>query len=161
MKYFAYFAFVSIVFSSFLFASSVSLVGAGDVITFEANVFGPPPAVLSISVQDYIFLGNVTKGQETEKVKVTLNNTGNVAIVATPQLVNSSDAIFSNLYFARRSTDTYKKIGGWSMNISSPDGGGVESDYFYTKLDLRSYEGEISQDLMGLKANVKIFVAQQ
>jgi len=143
----------------FLLVASLVIVNANDILTVEADILGPAPAVLSVEVPDFVYLGNVSKGEETDKVKIYMNNTGNVPILVTPELVNS-DEIFDNLYFARRTTDSYEQIGEWSMNLTAPTTGGIESDYFYMKLDLRNYNKNITQDYIGKQADVKFRVAQ-
>jgi hypothetical protein len=46
------------------------------------------------------------------------------------------------------------------MNISSPGSSGVESDWFYTRLDLRAYTGTISSDMLDRESDVKFVVTQ-
>ena len=93
---------------------------------------------------------------ETEKVKVYINNTGNVNVTVTPQLVDSNEDLFKNLYFARRTTVPYEKIGLWSMNISKSSSG-LEKDYFWMKLDLGDYTGEVNEEI-GHKSDI-VFIA--
>ncbi|MBS3091382.1 hypothetical protein J4217_02965 [Candidatus Pacearchaeota archaeon] len=152
---------VLILFLSLIFIGSLVIVNANDILTVEANIFGLEPPRISVNVPDYIFVGNASKETETDKVRVDINNTGNVAIVISPELVNESDEIFSNLYFARRAADSYKRIGSWSMNVSAPTAGGVESDYMYMKLDLRNFDGNITEDRIGKRADVRFIATAQ
>ena len=144
------FFFMLILFFSFAIA--------GNVMTAEADIYVPAD-IVSIEVQDYAYLGNITVGQnsETVKVKVYINNTGNVNVTVTPQLVDSNENLFKNLYFARITTVPYQKIGVWSINISKPSSGGVRKEDFWMKLDLGDYTGEITEEI-GHKSDI-IFIA--
>lgn len=159
-----YFAFICfILFVGMLFLSSLGMVSAvsNSTINFKVDIFAPPAPVVRLSLPDQIYLGNVSKGVETDKVKVEFNNTGTVAIIITPQLNDNSENIFNYTYFARRTTDSYQRIGSWSMNVSAPGTSGVESDYFYAKLDLRNYPGNFTSDLIGYTAPIKILAVSQ
>lgn len=137
-------------------------VQAGDVSQFSVDINGPTPyvAVLNVSVPDSVYLGVVKVGGETNKSKVTVSNTGNVAIVVTPSLVNSSDALFANLYFQRRVADSFRRIGNFSLNLTAPAEGDTTDDYFYVKLDLKNYNGTFPEgSVTRVNSNVKFFVA--
>jgi hypothetical protein len=125
----------------------------------EIDIYGPPAPIIQIQVPDLIDLGNISYNGDGTRTRVDINNSGNVAVNIKPVLVNSSDEVFSNLYFERRTTDVYSKIGNWSINITAPTSG-VDGDYFYMKLDLRNYNGNINSDLLNQRSNVK-FVATQ
>ncbi|MDO8563748.1 MAG: hypothetical protein Q7R87_01950 [Nanoarchaeota archaeon] len=148
---------VAFVFSSFGLVSAVS----NSTINFKVDIFAPPAPVVRLSLPDNIYLGNVSKGTETEKVKVEFNNTGTVAIIITPQLNDNSENIFNYTYFARRTTDSYQRVGSWSMNVSAPGISGIEGDYFYAKLDLRNYPGNFTSDVIGYTVPIKIFAVSQ
>jgi len=114
--------------------------------------------VASISVQGVIFFGNLTKGFESDDVRVNISNTGTSNVQVTP-LLNGTDAIFSNTYFARRTTDNYVKIGSWSMNISRDSQfGGRNDDYCYAMLNLTGYTGTINNNMINHNANVIFWV---
>src|SRR3989344_7912271 len=83
--------FILILLSA-LFSFYVSA-GQNETMTVEANIFAEEiyQDIISIEVPDYIFLGNVSKGEETEKAKIYVNNTGNVNVTITPQLKDLSD----------------------------------------------------------------------
>ncbi len=152
-----------ILFVSVLILSSFSVVSAvsNSTINFKVDIFAPPAPVVSLSLPDQIYLGNVSKGTETDKVKVEFNNTGTVAIIITPQLNDNSENIFNYTYFARRTSDSFQRIGFWSMNVSAPGTSGVESDYFYAKLDLRNYPGNFTSNLIGHTVPIKIVAVSQ
>jgi len=116
----------------------------------EIDVFVPED-VIKIEVPDYIYVGNLTWGseEETDKVKIYLNNTGTVDVKITSELSDPGEEIFSYLFFANRTYNDYERIGGnWSINIPAPSNpGGYEDDYFYMKLDLTDYGGDFDEDL--------------
>jgi len=141
------------VFGAMVFVIASS--GGSPVSNFEADIYGPPAALIMINVPDKIYLGNLSYDGESARIEVKINNTGNVNVTITPQLVNSSDEIFSNLYFIRRTSDSYRKMGNWSINITASD-----NDYFYVKLNLKNANLDINDDMIGVNADVK-FVAVQ
>lgn len=152
------FIIVSIILSSFLVSS-----GQNETTTVEINLLSNQPAqIISIEVPDYIFLGNVTKGEETDKYQIYLNNSGNVDIRITPQLEEPYDEIFTNLFFQNRQSGNNSaiyKIGEYSFEILKPSTeGGKKSEYFWMWLDLTDFQQNIEQDRMGLTQDV-IFTA--
>lgn len=152
---------VLFIFGISFFVSASS--GSEPISTFEIDLYGPPPALISIQVPDSVDLGNISYGDDlSDDTKVEINNTGNVAVKVKPLLVNSGNEIFSNLYFRKRTSgneSTYTKIGDWSMNLSASTSG-VEKDWCYVRLDLRDYYGTIDQDMINERADIK-FVATQ
>ena len=157
MKGFFVFSLVIFFIFGILFLFSVSATH-NDISIFEANILGPPPTLIRVSVPDNIFFGNVSRGQESERIRIDINNTGNVDVIVTPKLVDSSEEIFNYTYFTRRVAEPYQRIGDFSFNISAPaDPGGFESEYFYAKIDLRDFRGNIDRDMIGHRANVKFF----
>lgn len=149
----------SIFAAGFFLAGVVLFVSAGqneDVVSsvFEANIYQPR---VSISVPDYVFLGNITLGYSTDEEKMLVVNKGDVAVSVTPALADLNEDIFSYLYF-RESSGSYRRIGNFSMTISKPSSqGGNSTKTLYYKLDLREYEGDIDRDLMGHSTRVKFF----
>jgi hypothetical protein len=135
--------------------------GSQPISTFEIDLYGPPPPVVSIQVPDRVDLGNISYGDDLgEDVKVDINNTGNVMVNVKPVLVDTGNEIYSGLYFRRITSDPYVRIGEWSMNISAPTSGGVKESYFYVRLDLRDYSGTIDRDMINEQADIK-FIATQ
>ncbi len=131
----------------------------------EANILAEPQQqqIMQVSIPDYVFLDNVTKGNATEEIKVYVNNTGTINVTLTPVLADPSNQFFRNLYFTKRlSPRLYKKIGDFSFALPahSPTGG-VEKDWFYMKLDLKNYTSSIPQNLLNQKADVKFMVVSQ
>ena len=155
------FGAIFLFFSVFFVIYFIAFVIAGNVMTAETDIY-VPAEIVSIEVQDYVYLGNITVGEnsETEKVKVYINNTGNVGVVVTPQLVDSNEDLFDNIYFARITTVPYEKIGSWSINISKPSSGGVRKEDFWMKLDLSDYTGELNEEIGHESDIVFIAVAQ-
>lgn len=130
----------------------VVLAFAGDTITFEADVY-PMESTVGIDVTSFADFGNLTVGSSTDKIRVNITNTGNVNVIVTPQLIDGGEEIFSYLYFARRTTEPYKRIGSFSMNVTKGD-----DDYCYAKLDLSDFSGTVSSPMIGHRADVK-FIA--
>lgn len=132
-----------------------------DSMTVSADIMKPIVAeqIISVSVPDFIDLGNVTKGSSTPKVKIEINNTGNVDIKVTPILKNSSENIFSYLYFGSSvCTNSCQRIGDYSINIDKPTTGSSRNVSFYMKLDLTNYNDTINNDMIDYQTEL-IFVA--
>ena len=141
-----------------------------DTMVVEVNVLngtssgGTNGTIIRVEVPDYLFFGNVSKGDTSDELKVYVNNTGNVDIKVTPQLTNSSEDVFSYLYFRKFKTSngttvSFTRIGGFSFNITKPASGSSYNDeYFYVVLDLTNYNKPVNSPIMGHRANVK-FVA--
>lgn len=140
------------------------LAGQNETMVVEANIFADPVLedVISIEVPDYVFLGNVSRGEKTEKIRINVNNTGTVNITVTPELNNPLDKIFSNIYCQSRQTGNYStiyKIGSYSFDIEAPSSlGGKRSEYFYMWLNLTDYEESIPNDMIGEREQIT-FVA--
>ena len=157
------FKFVALMFAFlFLVVSSMFFVYAGRKMTIEADIFPSYSSepMVRVQVPVYVYVGQIRGGEETNKTKVYINNTGNTDIIVTPQLADSSETIFSNLYFARRTTEPYEQIGDWDFNMTKPsEEGGFRADYFYMKLDLRNMT--ILQNMTGHKADVIFWAVEQ
>jgi hypothetical protein len=153
-------ALISLAF--FLFFASADSINVTMQVGANILASPPPPQILRVSIPDYVFLGNVTKGQETERVKVYVNNTGTINATLTPILIDSSNQFFQNLYFTRRLAESYKKIGDFNFALPahSPTGG-IEEDYFYMKLDLKNFTASIPQTLLNQRADIKFLVVSQ
>ena len=141
----------------------VVFVNADEIINVEADII-VPEKIVKIQIPEYVYLGNLTVGynMKTDEIKVEINNTGTVNVTVTPSLVNSSEEIFSYLYFTERlSGDRYgwDKIGDWDMDIEKPDDlGGERKDWFYMKLDLSNYTRDIEDSMFGYKREL-VFIA--
>lgn len=133
-----------------------------DIVEFRANILANEPQIVKVSVPDYVFLGSVGKGEQTENVKIYVNNTGNVNVTITPELVNKNDPYFKYIYFQRRVAEPYRKIGEFKFNISAPKSPKkYEDEYVYAKLDLRSFEGDIQENIQEYKSDVKFVAVAQ
>ena len=137
----------------------VAASGSEPISVVEIDIYGPPAPIISIQVPDSIDLGNISYNGDGTRTRVDINNSGNVNVNIKPVLVDSGDQIFSNLYFIRRTTDVYTKIGTWSINVNASSSG-VEQEYFYMKLDLRDFNGNIVSDMLNERENIK-FIATQ
>jgi hypothetical protein len=136
---------------------------ANDTMNAEIDIIVPEP-VVSVQVPESVFLGNMTWGYgspKTGNVKVDINNTGNVDVLVTPVLAEP-DTIFDYLWMTKRlsgPSQNWAVIGEWSMDIAKPTTlGGVRKDYFYTKLDLAEFEGELNESMIGHHADI-LFIA--
>lgn len=136
-------------------AFSVSAVNT-DISTFEINVFGPPEPIIRIQVPDSIFFGNVSKGKESDRPKIDINNTENVDVIVKPQLLNNSETIFSYTYFSELAAGPFIRIGDFSMIINASSTG-VRKELMYAKVDLTNFNGDIKSDIPGHKADVRFF----
>ncbi|MBS3081346.1 hypothetical protein J4416_00220 [Candidatus Pacearchaeota archaeon] len=145
----------------FYFASALN-----DTMIVEANIFanaGNNSTTIRVEVPDYLFFGNVTNFERSEELKVYVNNTGDVDITVTPDLINRSEIIFNNLYLRKFRTSNgtavnYTRIGNFNFNINKPATGQTFNDeYFYIILDLTNNPQNITSDLIGHRTNVKFF----
>ena len=112
--------------------------------TVEANVVAP---IVRIDVPDYLFFGNVTPGYVSERLKIVVNNTGTTNVKVIPQFEQGADEVFSHLIVAHRVREDFVPLEQFTMTIPKPRAvGKSEDDYFYAKLDLKSYNGKVAQD---------------
>jgi hypothetical protein len=143
--------------SCFAFISSADNNGR---MTVEANIlaYNPNVTMVSIQVPDYLFFGNLTRGQKSDEITVRVNNTGNVDVSVNPQLEDTSEKIFSYTYFRDQKTKTvngsitdvpFTRIGDFYFNIT-------KSGYndIYTVLNLTGYPEDIPQDMPNHRANI-------
>ncbi|MEK6850395.1 MAG: hypothetical protein AABX85_02375 [Nanoarchaeota archaeon] len=141
-----------------------------DTMTVEANILTgineANGAIVRVEVPDYLFFGNVSKGAKSEELKIYVNNTGNVNIIVTPRLANSSEEIFSYLYFRKFKISNgtavpFSRIGDFSFNITKPSSGNSFNDeYFYVILNLTNYNKTINNNIMVHRADVKFVVVE-
>ena len=150
-----------ITISCLLLVLSVSLVLSEDFdneyMEVEANILSNAK-IVSIEVPDYIFFGNLTKGEWSDEMLIKVNNTGNVDVEVTPELVNSSEEIFSYTSFRLQKTSNgtqvpLTRLGAFSFDVEKQD-----DESFYMSLDLRNYPQDIPEDMMGHKSEIR-FVA--
>lgn len=128
--------------------------------TLEANIMPSVSneSIVSIEVPNYLFFGNITKGQKSNETKITVNNTGTVDVTVTPHLLDSTEKIFNYTYFRLRKTSggnevPFTKIGQFNFNISKSD-----NEYFYISLDLTGYPEDIPQAIPDHSTDI-LFVA--
>jgi hypothetical protein len=149
-----------LIISSFFFVSALE---GEDTSSFVVDVYKFPELV-SIDVPDFVDLGNVTVGFETDPTsddKIYIRNTGTYNVSVSPRLANPFDPIFKNLYFTWRLSGNksgYYPIGQFRIDIPwSGKLGEYEEDYIYSKLDLRNMSN-INNDLINYEQDV-IFIA--
>ena len=121
----------------------IAIVSASDVSVFRVNLI-QNQEIISVEVPNEVNFGEITKGEQTDNFRINITNTGTVGIKVTPTLLDSSEKIFKQTYFQRRTTEPYSRIGSFSINISAPARGDNRSDYIYAKLDLRNYTDDVS-----------------
>ena len=148
------------VFCSFDFIDAGS--DANDTMIVEVNLLGfgnasETPEV-AIEVPDYVNLGDVTKDDpvSNESDRMWINSTGTVNITVTPQITDSDEEIFKFLFFKRITSDQWRKIGDWSLDIDKPKTGKGKGQ-FYVRLDLTNFDGNINEDIIGYKNNVVFY----
>ncbi len=148
-----------ILVSFLVFIFSLFLVSAlhSDTSVFEVDLLGEPDPIISISVPDSVFFGDLGKGEQSDEIRINITNTGTVGVIITPQLIDKSERIFNYTYFGRRLADPFRRIGNFTFNISAPALGDVRDDYIYAKLDLRNFLGDIEDNVPGYKADVRFF----
>ena len=162
------FLLIMVVISSLSFSSADN-----DIITFEANIIADSTEepTIRISVPDYINLGNVSVGGKSQEIRVFINNTGSVDVIVTPELMNSSEEIFSYLYFREQKTRTingtstnvpFSRLGNFSFSAAKPTSGNdFNEEDFYTILDLTDFNGNLNNNLIGHRANVKFIAVEE
>jgi hypothetical protein len=147
-------ALIFFVFSVLIISTNSTY--ANDTVEVQVDIMGD---TVSIDVPDSLYLGEVARGFDTnDTTKITIVNKGNTKVTITPELVDDS-SIFSNLYMKRIQSESFKKIGVFSMNISRPSTlGGTSSENCYIKLDLSDYEEDLDAGTNRKSADVR-FVA--
>lgn len=138
-----------------------AIVSAGDreSVTFEVNILSP---VVSIEVPERVSFGEISPGYSTNHVRMDINNTGTTAVRVTPRLVDSNEKIFQHLYFSKRTTQPFQKIGDFNLDLDRPSAiGNIEKDYFYVKLDLRNYTEIVRDNMKGHRATVIFWAVAQ
>lgn len=152
------------VFTGFDFINADS--DANDTMIVEVNLLGFGNASetpeIAIEVPDYIFLGNVSKDDpvSNESDKMWINSTGTANITIMPQIDDPNEKIFQYLFFKRITSDSWKRIGNWSLDIDKPKTGKGKGQ-FYVRLDLRNFNGNINEDIIGYTNNVVFYAMKR
>ena len=135
------------------------VIAGNDRMEVEADVIAPE---VSISVPGKFSFGEVKVGYDSGEMNITINNTGDVAVSVTPLLANATEEIFSNVYFKRIKSDSWKKIGGFSVNISKPaSAGGIREQTLYLTLDLTDYNEAVDRDILDHKSDIIFWAVAQ
>lgn len=135
--------------------------------TAEVDVIAEDSDIISVQVPERIDFGEISKGEKSEEMRIYINNTGNVDIIVTPDLLDQSEDIFSYLYLRKQKTSDgldvpFSRIGDFSLNISKPDAGDdFKSAYFYMILDLSDYPDEILDDMINHETDIKFYAVAQ
>lgn len=153
-------AFISLIFLSAVYA------GNNETIIVGANIIGDLAANAEINIEiapNSVNFGDVEIGQESDTIRVNVTNKGNIDVNVFPQLGDSSDKAFENIYFQKRKTGNSSglyKIGEYSLNIAQPTTDSGRADYCYMKLDLTNVNsGDVDEDFIGSRDAEIIFVA--
>jgi hypothetical protein len=119
-----------------------------------------PIAMVNIS-PDNIFLGEITRGYETEYKNITITNIGTMDVKVSPILDENTDIVFQNLKFASSTCSSWAYISHWNSSMISHSknytnkNGGVYN--FCIKLDLTDYDNVILNN-KNLSANVTFWI---
>jgi hypothetical protein len=145
--------FLSLVY---VFSSGNVIASEQDSMDISVNLIQP---YVSFNVQRSVFLGNLTKGFDSDEDEVgdfIINNTGTTKIRITAELENPSDPIFSNLYLSNSTADDkFRKVDDFSSVMDLPNNyGQSNADKFYAILKLSEYTGDITGDIMGYSTKV-------
>jgi hypothetical protein len=146
---------------AFIFIISILVVyvyAASDTMKVEANIFAP---LVSVEVPDYVYFGNLSKGYKSDEINITINNTGTTDISVTPRLADNSEKIFNYTYFKKTSSDTYRIVGMFNVNITKPKTNGVTVQSVYAKLDLTDYDEEINYDMIKHNASIIFWAVER
>ncbi len=148
-----------------IFLSFIPVSFADEIMNVNVDIVVPQD-IVEIEVPDYVDLGEInwtyeSRTNPTSNDKIYINNTGTVNVSVTPELKNP-DEIYEFLHFTKRLSGenfNWTQIGDWSIFIPRSDElGGYEDDYFYMRLDLTDFTGNINQSLIDYDTDV-LFVA--
>jgi hypothetical protein len=132
---------------------------SNSTIKISANLV-EPIAMINISPNN-IFLGEVTRGYETDFKNITIMNIGTMDVKLSPILESNSDAIFQNLKFASSSCSSWSNVSHWNSSIISHSKNytnkGGETYNFCIKLDLTDYNSTISVS-KNLSTNLTLWI---
>jgi hypothetical protein len=146
--------------------NEINAATANDTMVVEVNLIGftsgeENPDV-GIEVSPYVFLENVTKDKPvSDDFRVDINNTGNLDITVTPDLIDPNEEIFNNLYFRTRqgssdpTLNVFYKIGNYHLDIDRPLAGKTKrSAYCYISLNLTGNTEQIEEDIIGYQKEI-------
>jgi len=130
-----------------------ALDSASDNMVVTANIL---QSEISISVPDQVTFQDITAGYLSERIDLSIANTGTVDVSITPELGELYvDDIFQYLSFQQVLSDPLTKIRYFDFEIEKPSSvGGTRNQNIYMYLDLEEYSEEISADMPDHEAEV-------
>lgn len=148
----------------FLLVSFVQAYTGNYTLTVEANIIASPanqPQVSIVLNPDFVFFGNITKGQKSNETQVYVNNTGSYDVIVTPVLADPSEKIFNYTFFRTTKTSNgtevpFTQIGYYNISVSK-----AARKYFYISLDLTNYTDDIPTDLIGHRSDIIFYAMSQ
>jgi hypothetical protein len=143
--------FLAIVGLAFL----VSGLTTESVARFEVDVVGSSQETIGLDVPDYIYFGNVSDREtiRTMMGDLKLNNTGNVPINVSVELLPGNDEVFNYLYLSTYAERNYTHYSNFQVSI--PVSG---KKNIYAMINLTDYGGNIPFGVTRMHADVK-FIA--
>ncbi len=143
------FIFLVLLMSFFAFASAQD-----EELTLEANLIGP---IVMIEAPDNVFLGNVSKGENSDWTNITITNKGNVKVFISAEIISMQHNIFEYLEFDT-TTESIRNITSFNTTIAKPPQGGIINKIIDLRLNLEDYPYEVEQDALNQQSRIK-FIA--
>ena len=164
---------IAFIISYFLFVNSLVLAEENLTTTVSVDLIGFNSTSIdeiNIEVPDNIDLGEVSKTNPvSDEYSLYINNTGIKNIRVTPQLKDSEEEIFKNLYFRKQKTTstndtsliTFYRIGSYYLDIDKPlTGKTFRAGHCYMQLNLTDFSGRITEDIHDYKTEI-MFIATE
>ncbi|MBI2629277.1 hypothetical protein HYW74_04285 [Candidatus Pacearchaeota archaeon] len=130
----------------------IFLVKANDILTVKADIIGPR---VSIQVPDEIDLGNISNGDTPSWMNFTINNTGNVKVRITSELINSDHEVFNYTEFDT-TTEAIRRVDNFTTTINKPSLGDITSKNINVRINLEDYNGTaITEDILDATAQIR------
>jgi len=123
-KIFAFFTFIFIIYLGFV---SAELNLTSDSLDVYASIYATQEwaqVELNVSEIDFGWI-NVSEpfvAQKRRSIAYELRNRGNMNITVKPKLEDSTDLLFNNLYFSKKTSDsvgTWKQIGIYNISLNA------------------------------------------
>ncbi len=126
-------------------------ISADNEMIVEANFVGYGTQFISIIVPDYIYLGEVSKGDPSvESSKFYINNTGTIDVKITANISGNVSEVFNYLHLRKFGNSTQIKINDFETEIFSDD-----DKSFYVGINMTNFNGTLSSNDINLNATIK------
>ncbi|MBS3092583.1 hypothetical protein J4466_04150 [Candidatus Pacearchaeota archaeon] len=130
----------------------IFLVKANDVLTVKTDIIGPR---VSIQVPNEIDLGNISNGDTPPWMNFTINNTGNVKVRITSELINSDHEVFNYIEFDT-TTEAIRRVDNFTTTINKPSLDEITSKNISVRINLEDYNGTaITEDIPNAQAQIR------